>query len=59
MDEKENLNRLELPNDDYVVNIPKKDYHSFVRSLLKMEQAQKEFHKIKDSLNNGELKVEN
>jgi hypothetical protein len=40
----------EWPDEDKVVYIPNEEYHSFMRSFYKMEQAQKEFHKIRDSL---------
>jgi predicted RNA-binding protein len=59
MDDKETPNKLELPDDDYVVFIPDKDLRSIEQALNKMEQAQQELHKIRESLNNGELRVEN
>jgi hypothetical protein len=40
----------EWPDDDRVISIPDEEYRSFMRSLYKMELAQKEFHKIRDSL---------
>jgi hypothetical protein len=40
----------EWPDDDKVISIPDEEYNSFMRSFYKMEQAQKEFHKIRDSL---------
>jgi hypothetical protein len=59
MDKKETPNKLELPDDDYVVFIPEQEYNGIMRSLNKMEQARQELLKIGDSMNNGELKVEN
>jgi hypothetical protein len=40
----------EWPDDDRVISIPDEEYHSFMRSFYKMEQVQKELHKIRDSL---------
>jgi uncharacterized protein YaaN involved in tellurite resistance len=59
MDKKENPKKLELPDDDYVVFIPDKDLRSIEQALNKMEQAQQELHRIRESLNNGEWRVEN
>jgi hypothetical protein len=59
MDDKETPNKLELPDDDYVVFIPAEDIRSIERALNKMEQARQELHKIRESLNNGEWRVEN
>ncbi|GHT65128.1 hypothetical protein AGMMS50239_24200 [Bacteroidia bacterium] len=56
MDDKDRID--EWPDDDKVIYIPDAEYHRFMRSLRKLEEAQKELHKIRDSLNNGELKVE-
>ncbi|MDR3338702.1 MAG: hypothetical protein LBT25_01170 [Candidatus Symbiothrix sp.] len=56
MDEKEKYRQDEWPDDDGGIYIPEEEYHSFMRSLRKMKQAQKEFHKIRDRLNNEELK---
>jgi hypothetical protein len=50
MDEKEKDRKDEWPDDDRVISIPDEEYHSFMRSFYKMEQAQREFHKIRDSL---------
>jgi hypothetical protein len=50
MDEKEKDRQDEWPDDDKVIYIPDAEYHAFMRSLFKMEQAQKELHKIRDSL---------
>jgi hypothetical protein len=58
MDEKEKDRQDEWPDDDKVIYIPDAEYHAFMQSLFKMEQAQMELHKIRDSLNNGELKIE-
>jgi hypothetical protein len=59
MEEKETPNKLELPDGDYVVFIPDEDFRSIERALNKMEQARQELLKIGESLNNGELRVEN
>jgi predicted RNA-binding protein len=59
MEEKETPNKLELPDDDYVVFIPDKDLRSIERAINRMEQARQELHKIRESLNNGELRSEN
>jgi hypothetical protein len=50
MDEKNKDRKDEWPDDDKVVYIPGEEYHSFMRSLYKMELAQREFHKIRDNL---------
>jgi hypothetical protein len=59
MDKKEIPNKLELPDDDYVVFIPDKEYHDIMRSLGKMEQARQELLNLRESLENGELRMEN
>jgi hypothetical protein len=58
MDKKEKDRKDEWPDDDKVIYIPDAEYHAFMQSLRKLEEAQREFHKIRDSLNNGELRVE-
>ncbi|GHV05199.1 hypothetical protein FACS189416_4560 [Bacteroidia bacterium] len=50
MDEKEKDRIDEWPDDDQVIYIPDAEYHAFMQSLRKLEEAQKEFHKIRDSL---------
>jgi hypothetical protein len=57
MDEKDK--QWELPDDDRVVFVPAEDIRSIERALDKMEQARQELLKIGESLNNGELRVEN
>ena len=59
MDEREKDRKDEWPDEDRVIYIPDEEYHRFMQSLRKMELAQKELHRIRDSLNNGELRVEN
>jgi hypothetical protein len=54
MDEKEKDRIDEWPDEDKVIYIPDEEYHAFMQSLRKLEEAQKEFHKIRDSLNSGE-----
>jgi hypothetical protein len=58
MEEKKKDRKDEWPDYDRVIYIPDAEYHAFMQSLRKLEEAQKELHKIRDSLNNGELKVE-
>ena len=58
MDEKDNDRKDEWPDDDQLIYIPDELYHSYMQSLRKMELAQKELHKLRDSLNNGELRME-
>ncbi|GHT29405.1 hypothetical protein AGMMS49574_06080 [Bacteroidia bacterium] len=50
MDEKDKDRIDEWPDDDRVIYIPDAVYHNFMQSLRKLEEAQKEFHTIKDSL---------
>jgi hypothetical protein len=50
MDEKNKDWKDNGPEDDKVIYIPGEEYHSFMRSLYKMELAQMEFHKMRDSL---------
>jgi hypothetical protein len=38
------------PDDDRVVYIPDREYHSLMQSLRKMEQAQQELHRIRDGM---------
>jgi hypothetical protein len=38
------------PDDDKAIYIPDKEYQSIMQSLRKMEQVQKELHKIRDSM---------
>lgn len=38
-----------MPDDDKVIYIPDAEYQSFMQSLRKLEEAQKEFHKIIES----------
>jgi hypothetical protein len=57
MDEKDK--QWEWPDDDKVVFIPDKDLRSIEQTLNKLEQAQQALHKIRESLNNGELRSEN
>ena len=38
------------PDDDRVIYIPDKEYHSIMQSLRKMEQVQQELHRIGDSM---------
>jgi hypothetical protein len=59
MDKKEIPNKLELPDDDYVVFIPDKEYHGIMRSLNKMEQARQDILNLRESLENGEWRIEN
>jgi hypothetical protein len=59
MDEQDKDRKDEWPDDDKVVFVPDKDLRSIERALDKMEQARLELHKIRESLNNGELRVEN
>jgi hypothetical protein len=54
MDEKNKDRKDEWPDDDKVIYIPGEEYHSFMRSFYKMEQAQEEFHKIRDSLKSND-----
>ncbi|GHT28177.1 hypothetical protein FACS189414_5470 [Bacteroidia bacterium] len=61
MDDKNKDRKDEWPDDDQVIYIPDQEYHCFMQSLRKLEEAQKEFLKIRDNmkpLDNGELKVE-
>jgi hypothetical protein len=44
------------PDDDRVIYIPDREYHSIMESLRKMEQVQQELHRIKDGM---ELKDSN
>ena len=44
------------PDDDRVIYIPDREYHSFMQSLRKMEQVQQELHRIRDGM---ELKDSN
>jgi hypothetical protein len=55
MDDKEKDRKDEWPDDDKLIFIPDEEYHSFMQSFFKMEQAQQELQKIK----NGEWRVEN
>jgi hypothetical protein len=60
MNEKEK-DRIDEWPDDQVIYIPDAEYHAFMQSLRKLEEAQKEFHKIRDSLkplDDGELSGE-
>jgi hypothetical protein len=50
MDGQEKDRKDEWPDDDRVIYIPDREYHSFMRSLYKMELAQKELHRIRDSI---------
>ena len=59
MDEQNKDRKDEWPDEDKVIYIPDEEYHRFMRSLFKLEEAQKELHNIRDRLNNGELRVEN
>jgi uncharacterized protein (DUF1778 family) len=54
MDEKKKPKQLELPDDDYVVYIPDKDYYRFIQSLDKLEEAQQELHKLGENTKNNE-----
>jgi hypothetical protein len=58
MNKKEKDRKDECPDNDRVIYIPDEEYHNFMRSFYKMEEAQKEFHNIRNNLNNGELKIE-
>ena len=44
------------PDDDRVIYIPDREYHSIMESLRKMEQVQQELHRIRDGM---ELKDSN
>jgi hypothetical protein len=37
------------PDDDRVIYIPSEEYHSFMRSFYKLEEAQNGLHKLKDN----------
>jgi hypothetical protein len=51
MDTNDKDNRQGMwPDDDRVIYIPDEEYHSFMRSLYKLEQAQKELHRIWDGM---------
>jgi hypothetical protein len=50
MDEKNKDLKDEWPDDDRVIYIPDREYHSIMQSLRKMEQAQQELHKIRDNM---------
>jgi hypothetical protein len=50
MDEKEKDRKDEWPDDDKVIYIPDREYHSLMQALRKMEQAQQELHKIRDGM---------
>ncbi|GHT73371.1 hypothetical protein AGMMS50262_04360 [Bacteroidia bacterium] len=57
MDDKNKDRKDEWPDDDQVIYIPGWEYHRFMQSLRQLEETQKEFHKIKDSLNKEELRM--
>jgi hypothetical protein len=57
-DENSNDNQERIwPEDDKAIYIPDKEYHSIMESLRKMEQVQMELHKIRNSINNEELRI--
>jgi hypothetical protein len=60
MNNKNKDRKDEWPDDDKVIYIPGEEYHSFMRSFYKMELAQEELHKIRDSLKtNDSNSIEN
>jgi hypothetical protein len=60
MNNKNKDRKDEWPDDDKVVYIPGEEYHRFMRSFYKMELAQEELHKIRDSLKpNGCNSIDN
>ncbi|MDR1743790.1 MAG: hypothetical protein LBR48_08250 [Dysgonamonadaceae bacterium] len=49
MEDKNNYREDDRPDDDKVIYIPDKEYHSLMQSFRKLEEAQKAFHEIRDS----------